>query len=170
MVLAGFVERVGDPVPLVAADGSISSPGVYRALARNQAQLTYNGVGPWLEGTAAPPPKVAASSDLAAQLKLQDEAARILLQAWPKEVAAPIALDISGVLTDTRSGVLTFGALFALYFASSGVESLRVGHREVCSGMRDLYEPCPKLAPLPLPTPQACTEGGSDPPGVSTAH
>jgi membrane protein len=59
--------------------------------------------------------------------ELADEAARILLQAWPQEVAAPIALDISGVLTDTRSGVLTFGALFALYFASSGVESLRVG-------------------------------------------
>src|SRR5471030_2818292 len=59
--------------------------------------------------------------------ELADEAARILLQAWPKEVAAPIALDIAGVLTDTRSGVLTFGALFALYFASSGVESLRVG-------------------------------------------
>ena len=31
------------------------------------------------------------------------------------------------MLTDSRSGVLTFGALFALYFASSGVESLRVG-------------------------------------------
>src|ERR1700726_4811394 len=63
---------------VVAADGSISSPGGYRALVRNPAQLTYNGVGPWLEGTAAPPPKVAASADLAAQLKLQDEASRIL--------------------------------------------------------------------------------------------
>jgi membrane protein len=39
----------------------------------------------------------------------------------------PIALDVAGVLTDSRSGVLTFGAMFALYFASSGVESLRVG-------------------------------------------
>ena len=39
---------------LVAADGSISSASIYRALVRNQAQLTYNGVGPWLEGTAAP--------------------------------------------------------------------------------------------------------------------
>jgi exoribonuclease-2 len=70
--LAVVVEMV------VAPDGSISSPAVYRALVRNQAQLTYNGVGPWLEGTAAPPPKVAAFADLAAQLKLQDEAARIL--------------------------------------------------------------------------------------------
>src|SRR6185436_12522889 len=37
-----------------------------------------NGVGPWLEGTAAPPAKIAASADLAAQLQLQNEAARIL--------------------------------------------------------------------------------------------
>jgi membrane protein len=59
--------------------------------------------------------------------ELADEAARILLEAWPKEVAGPIALDIAGVLTDTRGDVLTFGILFALYFASSGVESLRVG-------------------------------------------
>jgi len=59
--------------------------------------------------------------------QLADEAAHILLEAWPQEVAGPIALDIAGVLTDSRGGVLTFGALFALYFASSGVESLRVG-------------------------------------------
>jgi membrane protein len=59
--------------------------------------------------------------------QLADEAARILLEAWPQEVAGPIALDIAGVLTDTRTGVLTLGVLFALYFASSGVESLRIG-------------------------------------------
>jgi membrane protein len=59
--------------------------------------------------------------------ELADEAARILLEAWPKEVAGPIAIDVAGVLTDTRGDVLTFGILFALYFASSGVESLRVG-------------------------------------------
>jgi len=58
---------------------------------------------------------------------LANEAARILLEAWPKEVAGPIALDITGVLIGSRGNVLTFGVLFALYFASSGVESLRVG-------------------------------------------
>ena len=56
---------------LVAADGAVTSQGIYRAVVRNQAQLAYNGVGAWLEGGAAPP-KVAASADLAAQLKLQD--------------------------------------------------------------------------------------------------
>lgn len=59
--------------------------------------------------------------------ELADEAARILLEAWPKEVAGPIAIDITGVLTNMRGDVLTFGVMFALYFASSGVESLRVG-------------------------------------------
>jgi membrane protein len=59
--------------------------------------------------------------------ELADEAARLLLEAWPKQVAAPIALDITGVLTSTRGDVLTLGVMFALYFASSGVESLRIG-------------------------------------------
>lgn len=60
---------------LVAGDGSISSSNVYRALVRNRFQLTYNGVGPWLEGSAAAPPSIAPSADLESQLKLQDEAA-----------------------------------------------------------------------------------------------
>ena len=59
--------------------------------------------------------------------ELADEAAQILLEAWPEQVAGPIALDVAGVLTERRGGVLTFGVLFALYFASSGVESLRIG-------------------------------------------
>jgi membrane protein len=59
--------------------------------------------------------------------ELADEAAKLLLEAWPQEVAGPIARDITGVLTGTRGDVLTFGVLFAVYFASSGVESLRIG-------------------------------------------
>lgn len=66
---------------VVAAGGSIGSSRIYLALVRNHAQLTYNGVGGWLEGTSAEPPKVAASADLQAQLKLQDEAARALRDA-----------------------------------------------------------------------------------------
>ena len=59
--------------------------------------------------------------------ELADEAARLLLEAWPKQVAAPIALDLTGVMTSTRGDVLTVGVVLALYFASSGVESLRIG-------------------------------------------
>jgi exoribonuclease R len=50
----------------------VSDGKVYRALVRNRAQLAYNGVGAWLEGSGPAPAKVAASADLAAQLKLQD--------------------------------------------------------------------------------------------------
>ena len=49
---------------VVDGDGQIKSSDIYRALVRNQAQLQYNSVGAWLEGTTAAPPKVAASADL----------------------------------------------------------------------------------------------------------
>ena len=62
----------------VAPDGSIGANRIYRALVRNRAQLTYSAVGAWLEGTAAMPPKVAASAPLAAQLQLQNEVAHLL--------------------------------------------------------------------------------------------
>jgi exoribonuclease-2 len=63
---------------IVGSDGCVKSSNIYRAVARNQAQLTYNAVGAWLEQTAAPPAKVAASSALQDQLKLQDEVAQAL--------------------------------------------------------------------------------------------
>jgi exoribonuclease-2 len=51
---------------------------VYPAVVRNHAQLTYNAVGAWLQGSAAAPPKVAASRELQEQLKLQNEVAQAL--------------------------------------------------------------------------------------------
>lgn len=58
---------------------------------------------------------------------LADEAANLILEAWPKEVGGPIAAEVHRVLSTTRPGILTYGAVLALYFSSSGVESLRVG-------------------------------------------
>jgi VacB/RNase II family 3'-5' exoribonuclease len=63
---------------IVAAAGTVTGGQLYRALVRNKAQLQYNSLGAWLEGKAAAPPKVAASGDLQAQLKLQDEVAQQL--------------------------------------------------------------------------------------------
>jgi VacB/RNase II family 3'-5' exoribonuclease len=60
------------------AAGSVGSSNVYRAIVRNQAQLAYNAVGAWLAGTDQAPAKVAASADLQAQLRLQNEAAQAL--------------------------------------------------------------------------------------------
>jgi membrane protein len=58
---------------------------------------------------------------------LADDAANLLLSTWPKEVSAPIAAEVHRVLSTTRSDVLTLSAVFSVYFASSGVESLRIG-------------------------------------------
>lgn len=60
------------------SSGNLKTSNVYRAIVRNKAQLQYNSVGAWLEGTAQAPPKVSASSDLQAQLKLQGEVAQKL--------------------------------------------------------------------------------------------
>jgi exoribonuclease-2 len=56
--------------------GAVSDGKAYRALVHNRAQLAYNAVGAWLEGTAPAPAKVAANAELAAQLKLQDAASQ----------------------------------------------------------------------------------------------
>ena len=79
---SSLLENVDRPAVVVefavTAGGSIDASNVYRAIVRNRAQLTYGAVGAWLEGTAAAPPKVAASSELQTQLKLQDEVAQAL--------------------------------------------------------------------------------------------
>lgn len=59
--------------------------------------------------------------------RLADEVAQILLEAWPPEVGTPIANEVRNVLTNSRTDALTLGAFLATYFASSGVEALRVG-------------------------------------------
>jgi exoribonuclease-2 len=63
---------------VVAANGHVQSSAVYRAVVRNTAQLTYDAVGAWLGGRGSAPPKVAASSDLQSQLRIQYSAARAL--------------------------------------------------------------------------------------------
>ncbi len=63
---------------VVDKDGDVESSDVYRAVVRNKAQLTYSGVGGWLQGTKPAPPKVSASAELQAQLKLQNEVAQNL--------------------------------------------------------------------------------------------
>ncbi|HEV2402325.1 MAG TPA: RNB domain-containing ribonuclease [Candidatus Sulfotelmatobacter sp.] len=71
---AVVIEFVADP------EGNLKSSDVYRATVRNKAQLQYNSVGAWLERTAVAPPKVAASTELQEQLRLQDDVAQRLKQ------------------------------------------------------------------------------------------
>jgi len=61
--------------------GAVSDGKVYAALVRNRAQLAYNGIGAWLDGSGPAPAKVAANADLASQLKLQDSAAQRMVGA-----------------------------------------------------------------------------------------
>jgi membrane protein len=58
---------------------------------------------------------------------LADEATRLMFAAWPDVVAKPISAEVHDVLTAPRGGLLTFGAVLALYFSSSAIEALRVG-------------------------------------------
>ncbi len=70
---------------------------------------------------------VTALAGFIGSVNLADEVARLVFAAWPHQVAGPIASEIHNVLTTARGGVLTLGAVFAVYFASSGIESLRIG-------------------------------------------
>ena len=56
-----------------------------------------------------------------------DEAARLIFDAWPPIVANPIVGEVHNVLTAPRGGLLTIGAILALYFSSGAIEALRVG-------------------------------------------
>src|ERR1700676_1970691 len=58
--------------------------------------------------------------------ELADQAATLMLQILPKQVADSLSGEIHDVLTTTRGGVLTVGAVLAVYFASNGGEALPV--------------------------------------------
>ncbi|NOT21152.1 MAG: RNB domain-containing ribonuclease [Nitrospiraceae bacterium] len=63
---------------VVAEDGSVLRSILFRALVHNHAKLAYNSVAGWLTGTTPEPERVAAVPGLAAQLRLQSQAAQRL--------------------------------------------------------------------------------------------
>jgi membrane protein len=66
---------------------------------------------------------------------LADVVAKLMLSTWPEEVARPISREIHNVLASNHTGALTISALLAVYFASSGVESLRIGLNRAYNGV-----------------------------------
>jgi membrane protein len=70
---------------------------------------------------------VTAIAGFIGSVDLANEVARLLLEAWPDEVAGPLATEIHQVLTTSHGGLVTISAIFAVYFSSSGIESLRIG-------------------------------------------
>ncbi|ASY64087.1 Ribonuclease BN [Sinorhizobium sojae CCBAU 05684] len=55
-----------------------------------------------------------------------DTAVHLIFDAWPESIAKPVADEIVRVLTIPRGGILTISVLAAAYFASNGVEALRI--------------------------------------------
>lgn len=56
-----------------------------------------------------------------------NELVDLVFSAWPETVATPIKKEVYAVLASSGGGLITLGAAFALYFASNGVDAVRVG-------------------------------------------
>jgi VacB/RNase II family 3'-5' exoribonuclease len=63
---------------IVGANGTVTSAEIYRARVTNKAQLTYSGVGNWIDADAKIPDKVTGTANLEAQLRLQAKIAAAL--------------------------------------------------------------------------------------------
>src|SRR6266436_9824800 len=58
--------------------------------------------------------------------ELADQAAGLMLQIWPQQVADSLSGEIHDVLTTTRGDALPIRLVLVISFASNGVASLRV--------------------------------------------
>ena len=54
-----------------------------------------------------------------------ETAVHLVFDTWPEQIAEPISREVINVLTVQRTDLLTFGVVFAAYFASNGIEALR---------------------------------------------
>lgn len=59
--------------------------------------------------------------------EVADDVVGLMFDTWPQQVADRISSEIREILTTNRSNLLTINLVLATYFASSGVESLRIG-------------------------------------------
>jgi membrane protein len=58
--------------------------------------------------------------------RFSETAVHLIFDTWPPSIAKPISDEVRQVLTIPRGGLLTISVLAAAYFASNGVEALRV--------------------------------------------
>ena len=94
---------------ILCQSGMVQSSRAYRAWIRNRARLSYDDVGPWLDGQGPEPERVAAVAGLAEQLRLQDRAAERLIQ------------------ERRRAGALDFETIEATpVFSDGAVQDLRI--------------------------------------------
>ncbi|WP_027240295.1 YihY/virulence factor BrkB family protein [Pseudophaeobacter arcticus] len=50
----------------------------------------------------------------------------LVFGAWPEPVSTPILAELDAVLASSNTGLITVGGIFALYFASNGVNAVRL--------------------------------------------
>lgn len=55
-----------------------------------------------------------------------DDLVGLVFGAWPDEVAGPIVAEIEKVVSGSSSRLMTLGGVLAIYFASNGVDAVRV--------------------------------------------
>jgi len=128
---------------VIAADGTVAASDLYRAVVLNRAKLAYNGIAAWLEGTAPPPPRLAAVPGLDEQLRMQDRAAQALRKvrhshgALGLETLEVRAVFDDGALADLRPDeknrakqliedfMIAVNGVTARYLAAKGLPSLR---------------------------------------------
>ena len=113
----------------VTPTGDVADTSILEATVRNQAQLAYSQVGPWLDGTGPADPQVAASPDLQAQLHLQDTAAQLLHTARMKAGALEFnRAEADPVLVDGHVQGLSTAAHNR---ASALIEELMIASNEI---------------------------------------
>ena len=134
----------------IGGDGLAGDTSVYRALVRNKAQLTYNGVADWLDGKAPVPPKVSAVPGMEAQLRTQDRAGQALKelrrQHGALSLSTPEARPVfgaDGVLTDLRNddGNRAKELIAGFMIAANGVTARFLDSKNFPSLRRFLREP-----------------------------
>lgn len=59
-----------------------------------------------------------------------DDLLEVVFGSWPDDVAQPIVYELKNVLSASSTRLMTLGGLFALWFASNGVEAVRVALSE----------------------------------------
>lgn len=118
---------------VVGSDGTIHSSDLYRAVVRNKAQLAYNAVGAWLEGRGGLPDKVAASTELQSQLKLQDRTAQTLKNARYRHGALNIeTIETHPIILNDK---IVDIAKQEKNDATELIEEFMIGANEVVAGM-----------------------------------
>ncbi|TCD13689.1 YihY/virulence factor BrkB family protein [Oricola cellulosilytica] len=58
--------------------------------------------------------------------RFTETAVHLVFDTWPERIASPIAREVENVLTVQRGGLMTISVLAAAFFASNGIEALRV--------------------------------------------